>query len=55
MEAVFVVLLILVLAGVAYAQWQRGAVRTVGSFLLDEEENRELAKLAVTSGKPDSH
>lgn len=48
MEAVVIVLLILMLVGVAYAQWHRGAVRTIGSLSLDEEEGSELIKLITT-------
>ncbi|MGC8878802.1 MAG: hypothetical protein ACP5R2_06225 [Anaerolineae bacterium] len=48
MEAAVIVLLILMLVGVAYAQWHRGAVRTIGSLSLDEEESGELVKLITT-------
>jgi hypothetical protein len=48
MEALVIVLLILMLAGVAYAQWHRGVVRTIGSLSLDEEESSEMVNLAIT-------
>ncbi len=38
MEVVLVVVLVLMLVMVAYAQWQRGVVRTVGPLSLEEEE-----------------
>lgn len=38
MEFLLVSVLILMLIAVAYAQWQRGVVRTIGQFPLDEEE-----------------
>jgi len=33
--------LILMLALVGYAQWQRGVVRTIGTFSLDEEDKKQ--------------
>lgn len=47
-EAAVIVLLILMLAGVAYAQWHRGTVRTIGSLSLEEDESSELVKLVTT-------
>jgi hypothetical protein len=38
MEFLLVSVLILMLIAVAYAQWQRGVVRTIGRLSLDEEE-----------------
>jgi hypothetical protein len=38
MEFLLVSVLLLMLIGVAYAQWQRGVVRTIGKLSLDEEE-----------------
>jgi hypothetical protein len=38
MELLLVSVLILMLLGVAYAQWQRGVVRTIGELSLDEDE-----------------
>ena len=38
MEVLIVVVLVLMLVGVAYAQWQRGVVRTVGSLSLEDDE-----------------
>jgi len=38
MEILVVVVLVLMLVGVGYAQWQRGVVRTVGPLSLGEEE-----------------
>ena len=38
MEFLLVSVLVLMLLGVAYAQWQRGVVRTIGKLSLDEEE-----------------
>jgi hypothetical protein len=38
MEFLLVSVLILMLIAVAYAQWQRGVVRTIGKLSLDEEE-----------------
>lgn len=48
MEATLIFLLILVLAGVAYAQWHRGAVHTVGAFSLEVEESNDLITLVAT-------
>ena len=41
MEVVLVVVLVLMLVAVAYAQWQRGVVRTVGPLSLEEEEIKQ--------------
>ena len=41
MEVVLVVVLVLMLVMVAYAQWQRGVVRTVGPLSLEEEEREQ--------------
>jgi hypothetical protein len=38
MEFLMVTVLVLMLIAVAYAQWQRGVVRTIGKLSLDEEE-----------------
>ncbi len=38
MEFLLVPVLVLMLIAVAYAQWQRGVVRTIGKLSLDEEE-----------------
>lgn len=38
MEIIIVVVLVLMLGGVAYAQWQRGVVRTTGPFHLDDDD-----------------
>jgi hypothetical protein len=38
MEFLLVSVLVLMLVAVAYAQWQRGVVRTIGKLSLDEEE-----------------
>jgi hypothetical protein len=38
MEVVIIVVLVLMLFGAAYAQWQRGVVRTVGPLSPDEED-----------------
>jgi len=38
MEFLLVSVLILMLLAVAYAQWQRGVVRTIGKLSLDEDE-----------------
>jgi hypothetical protein len=39
MEFLMVTVLVLMLIAVAYAQWQRGVVRTIGKLSLDEEES----------------
>ncbi len=36
--------LVLMLVAVAYAQWQRGVVRTVGKLSLDEEETDQTVR-----------
>lgn len=41
MEVMLVVVLVLMLVAVAYAQWQRGVVRTVGPLSLEEEETEQ--------------
>jgi hypothetical protein len=41
MEAIIIVVLLLMLIGVAYAQWQRGVVHTMGRTSLDEEEKKQ--------------
>jgi hypothetical protein len=40
MEILIVVVLVLMLVGVAYAQWQRGVVRTIGPLNLDDDESK---------------
>jgi hypothetical protein len=40
MEILIIVVLVLMLVGVAYAQWQRGVVRTVGPLILDDDESK---------------
>jgi hypothetical protein len=44
MEFLLVSVLVLMLLGVAYAQWQRGVVRTIGKLSLDEEETDQTVK-----------
>jgi hypothetical protein len=44
MEFLLVLVLALMLAAVAYAQWQRGVVRTTGKLSLDEEETDQLIR-----------
>jgi hypothetical protein len=39
MEFLMATVLVLMLIAVAYAQWQRGVVRTIGKLSLDEEES----------------
>jgi hypothetical protein len=41
MEVILFVVLVLMLVGFGYAQYQRGVVRTVGKFNLDEDEKRQ--------------
>jgi hypothetical protein len=41
MEIALVIVLVLMLAGVAYAQWQRGVVRTIGPLSLEEEDKEQ--------------
>ena len=41
MEVMLVVVLVLMLVAVAYAQWQRGVVRTVGPLSLEEEKTEQ--------------
>jgi hypothetical protein len=38
MEFLLVTVLVLMLVAMAYAQWQRGVVRTIGKLSLDEED-----------------
>ena len=38
MEVALIVVLVVLLAGIAYAQWQRGVVRTLGPLSLEEED-----------------
>jgi hypothetical protein len=38
MEIAIIIVLVLMLAGVAYAQWQRGVVRTLGPLSFEEED-----------------
>lgn len=52
MEATLIFFLILVLAGVAYTQWRRSAVRTVDAFSLDAEENHDLMRVATKPQQP---
>jgi hypothetical protein len=44
MEFLLVSVLVLMLIGLAYAQWQRGVVRTIGKLSLDEEETDQTAR-----------
>ena len=44
MEFVLISVLLLMLVAVAYAQWQRGVVRTIGKLSLDEEETDKTVK-----------
>ena len=39
-----VTVLVLMLIAVAYAQWQRGVVRTIGKLPLDEEESDQTVR-----------
>ncbi len=41
MEAVLIVILVLMLIAVAYAQYQRGVVRTIGTLTFDEDEKKQ--------------
>jgi hypothetical protein len=43
MEFLLVSVLVLMLLALAYAQWQRGVVRTTGKLSLDEEEKDQSA------------
>jgi hypothetical protein len=44
MEFLLVSVLILMLIAVAYAQWQRGVVRTIGKLSLDEDETDQTVR-----------
>jgi hypothetical protein len=44
MEFLLVSVLVLMLIALAYAQWQRGVVRTIGKLSLDEEETDQTAR-----------
>jgi hypothetical protein len=44
MEFLLVSVLLLMLIVVAYAQWQRGVVRTIGKLALDEEETDKTVR-----------
>jgi hypothetical protein len=44
MEFLLVSVLVLMLLGVAYAQWQRGVVRTIGKLSLDEEDTDKTVR-----------
>jgi hypothetical protein len=44
MEFLLVSVLVLMLIALAYAQWQRGVVRTIGKLSLDEEETDKTAR-----------
>ena len=44
MEFLLVTVLVLMLIAVAYAQWQRGVVRTIGRLSLDEEDTDQTVK-----------
>ena len=44
MEFVVIVVLILMLVTVAYVQWQRGVVRTMGELTADDEEADRSAR-----------
>jgi hypothetical protein len=44
MEVIIVVVLVLMLVGVAYAQWQRGVVRTVGPLTLDDDDKEQSTR-----------
>jgi len=41
MEVILIVVLVLMLAALGYAQYHRGVVRTIGKFTLDEDEKRQ--------------
>jgi hypothetical protein len=41
MEVILIVVLALMLGALAYAQYHRGVVRTIGEFKLDEDEKRQ--------------
>jgi hypothetical protein len=43
MEFLLVSVLVLMLIALAYAQWQRGVVRTIGKLSLDEEDTDQTA------------
>jgi hypothetical protein len=44
MEFLLISVLVLMLIALAYAQWQRGVVRTIGKLSLDEEETDQTAR-----------
>jgi hypothetical protein len=44
MEFLLVSVLVLMLIALAYAQWQRGVVRTIGKLSLDEDETDQTAR-----------
>lgn len=44
MEFLLVSVLVLMLLAVAYAQWQRGVVRTIGKLSLDEDEKDQTVR-----------
>jgi hypothetical protein len=44
MEFLLVSVLVLMLLLVAYAQWQRGVVRTIGKLSLDEDEKDQTVR-----------
>ena len=44
MEFLLVSVLVLMLLAVAYSQWQRGVVRTIGKLSLDEEEKDQTVR-----------
>ncbi len=44
MEFLLISVLLLMLIAVAYAQWQRGVVRTIGKLSLDEEETDQMVR-----------
>jgi len=44
MEFLMVTVLVLMLIAVAYAQWQRGVVRTIGKLSLDEDESDQTVR-----------
>lgn len=43
MEFLLLTVLVLMLIAIAYAQWQRGIVRTIGTLSLDEEDTDQTA------------
>jgi hypothetical protein len=44
MEYLMLTVLVVMLIAVAYSQWQRGVVRTIGKHSLDEEESDQTGR-----------